>query len=119
MVFMSKIYKLKNPFFFPNKKIKKLNERFTYDIWTSFRKKIILLFLRICNEYDPFSQFRPIISFPNCVSLERNFQFLFFEFYLVIPEGTFLDGMITIGMFLKGENSYKMREEKIQKKKII
>lgn len=35
----------------------------------------------------------------------------------MIPEGTFSDGMITIGMFLKDEDSCKMREEKIQKKK--
>lgn len=71
-----------------------------------------MVLLRICNEYDPFSQFHPRISFPNCVSQERNFQFLFFEFYLVILEGIFSDGMITTGMFLKDEDSCKMKEEK-------
>lgn len=81
----------------------------------SVSEKIILLLLSICNEYGPFSRFHLRISFLNCVSRERNFQFLFFEFCLVILKGTFSDDMITTGMFFsKMKIPVKWGKKKIQ-----
>ena len=58
------------------------------------------------------------VSFPDCISIgERNPHFLFFEFYLLILEGTFSDDMITTGMFLKDDDSCKNHEDK--KKNLI